>query len=163
MIVVTAIQTLGSYEAFLAAVVMCGAIQIGLGIVGAGAIGDYVPNSVIKGMLAGIGLVIVLKQIPHALGHDLDWIGDLSFWEAWQHEHAVSHFRRCRSHPRRTTRDLRFEFGHPGWLGETRIRRVTLFHSDTGIRHGRCTGNSHESSLPISWPRHCTLASRSTS
>ena len=55
MIVVTAIQTLGSYQAFLAAVVMCGAIQIGLGMVGAGAIGDYVPNSVIKGMLAGIG------------------------------------------------------------------------------------------------------------
>ena len=82
VIVVTAIQTLGSYQAFLAAVVMCGAIQIGLGMVGAGAIGDYVPNSVIKGMLAGIGLVIVLKQIPHALGHDLDWIGDLSFWEA---------------------------------------------------------------------------------
>ena len=82
VIVVTAIQTLGSYQALLAAVVLCGVIQIGLGIVGAGAIGDYVPNSVIKGMLAGIGLVIVLKQIPHALGHDLDWIGDLSFWEA---------------------------------------------------------------------------------
>jgi MFS superfamily sulfate permease-like transporter len=82
VIVVTAIQTLGSYQAFLAAVVICGVIQIGLGVGGAGAIGDYVPNSVIKGMLAGIGLVILLKQIPHALGHDLDWIGDLSFWEA---------------------------------------------------------------------------------
>lgn len=81
VIVAAAIQTLGSYEAFLAAVVICGVIQIGLGVGGAGAIGDYVPNSVIKGMLAGIGLVIVLKQIPHALGHDLDWIGDLSFWE----------------------------------------------------------------------------------
>ena len=82
VIVVTAIETLGSYQAFLAAVVLCGVIQIGLGVVGAGAIGDYVPNSVIKGMLAGIGLVIVLKQIPHALGQDLDWIGDLSFQEA---------------------------------------------------------------------------------
>ena len=82
VIVVAALQTLGSYEAFLAAVVICGVIQVGLGLIGAGAIGDYVPNSVIKGMLAGIGLVILLKQIPHALGHDLDWIGDLSFWEA---------------------------------------------------------------------------------
>ena len=82
VLVVSAIETLGSYQAFLAAVVLCGVIQIGLGVVGAGAIGDYVPNSVIKGMLAGIGLVIVLKQIPHALGHDLDWIGDLSFLEA---------------------------------------------------------------------------------
>ncbi|HXX75323.1 MAG TPA: SulP family inorganic anion transporter [Nitrospiraceae bacterium] len=89
VIVVTAIQTLGSYQAFLAAVVLCGVIQIGLGVAGAGAIGDYVPNSVIKGMLAGIGLVIVLKQIPHALGQDLDWIGDLSFLEA-DHANTLS-------------------------------------------------------------------------
>ena len=81
-IVAAAIQTLGSYQAFLAAVVICGVIQVVLGVVRAGAIGDYVPNSVIKGMLAGIGLVIVLKQIPHALGQDLDWIGDMSFLEA---------------------------------------------------------------------------------
>jgi MFS superfamily sulfate permease-like transporter len=81
-IVATAIQTLGSYQAFLAAVVICGVVQIMLGVVRAGAIGDYVPNSVIKGMLAGIGLVIILKQIPHALGQDLDWIGDMSFLEA---------------------------------------------------------------------------------
>ena len=80
-IVATAIQTLGSYQTFLAAVVLCGAIQILLGIVRAGAIGEYVPNSVIKGMLAGIGLVIILKQIPHALGQDLDWMGDMSFLE----------------------------------------------------------------------------------
>src|SRR5215467_6541438 len=81
VIVVTAIETLGSYQTFLAAVVICGVVQILLGVGGAGAIGSYVPNSVIKGMLAGIGLVIVLKQIPHALGHDLDWLGDLSFIE----------------------------------------------------------------------------------
>jgi MFS superfamily sulfate permease-like transporter len=82
VIVATAIQTLGSYETFLAAVVICGVIQIVLGVVRAGAIGDYVPNSVIKGMLAGIGLVIILKMIPHALGDELDWIGDMSFLEA---------------------------------------------------------------------------------
>ena len=81
-IVATAIHTLGSYPAFLAAVVICGVIQIVLGVVRAGALGDYVPNCVIKGMLAGVGLVIILKQIPHALGQDLDWMGDLSFLEA---------------------------------------------------------------------------------
>ena len=82
VIVATSIDTLESYEAFLAAVVLAGLMQIVLGLIRAGAIGDYVPNAVIKGMLAGIGLVIVLKQIPHALGYDLSWIGDLSFQEA---------------------------------------------------------------------------------
>lgn len=82
VIVATSIDTLESYEAFLAAVVLAGLMQIVLGVIRAGAIGDYVPNAVIKGMLAGIGLVIVLKQIPHALGYDLSWIGDLSFQEA---------------------------------------------------------------------------------
>src|SRR5262249_58743704 len=82
VIVATSIDTLESYEAFLAAVVLAGLMQIVLGVIRAGTIGDYVPNAVIKGMLAGIGLVIVLKQIPHALGYDLSWIGDLSFQEA---------------------------------------------------------------------------------
>jgi MFS superfamily sulfate permease-like transporter len=81
VIVVAAMETLGSYQTFLAAVVMCGVVQIALGLGGAGAIGNYVPNSVIKGMLAGIGLVLILKQIPHAVGNDLDWLGDLSFLE----------------------------------------------------------------------------------
>ncbi len=82
VIVATSIQSLGSYRAFLAAVVVAGLMQIGLGLLRAGALGDYVPNSVLKGMLAGIGLVIILKQIPHALGYDLDALGDMSFFEA---------------------------------------------------------------------------------
>ena len=81
VIVAASIQSLGSYQAFLAAAVLAGVAQIALGLLRAGAIGDYVPNAVIKGMLAGIGLNIILKQIPHALGHDLDWIGDLGFSE----------------------------------------------------------------------------------
>ena len=84
VIVATSIQSLGSYRAFLAAVVIAGVMQIGLGLLRAGALGDYVPNSVLKGMLAGIGLVIILKQIPHALGYDLDALGDMSFFEADQ-------------------------------------------------------------------------------
>ena len=69
VIVVSAINTLGSYEAFLVAVVLGGTLQILLGIVKAGVIGYYFPSSVIKGMLAGIGIIIVLKQIPVAFGY----------------------------------------------------------------------------------------------
>jgi len=82
IIVFTAIQSIGSFQGFLLAVVLAGAMQLGLAMLGAGVIGDYVPNSVIKGMLAAIGLVIILKQIPHALGRDKDFEGDLSFFEA---------------------------------------------------------------------------------
>jgi MFS superfamily sulfate permease-like transporter len=79
VIVATAIQTLGSYQAFLVAVVLAGAIQFLLGMIRAGVIADYVPNSVIKGMLAAIGVVIILKQIPHALGRDKNFEGDETF------------------------------------------------------------------------------------
>lgn len=68
VIVLGAIGSLGSFEAFLAAVVIAGAIQIAMGFAGLGGIAYYFPSSVIKGMLAGIGLLIVIKQIPHALG-----------------------------------------------------------------------------------------------
>lgn len=79
VIVALAIQSLGSYKVFLLAVVLAGLMQMLMGLLRLGAIGDYVPNSVIKGMLAGIGLVIILKQIPHALGRDKDFEGDLAF------------------------------------------------------------------------------------
>ncbi len=81
VIVATSIQTLGSYRVFLLAVVLAGLMQLVLGILRLGALGDYVPNSVIKGMLAGVGLVIILKQIPHALGRDQDYEGDFGFLE----------------------------------------------------------------------------------
>lgn len=81
VIVATGIQTLGSFRVFLLAVVLAGGIQVIMGAMRLGIIGDYVPNSVIKGMLAGIGLVIILKQIPHALGRDKDYEGDLAFFE----------------------------------------------------------------------------------
>lgn len=70
VIVLTAIQTLGSYEAFLLAVVLAGILQLVAGLLKAGVIGYYFPSSVIKGMLAAIGLTLILKQIPHALGYD---------------------------------------------------------------------------------------------
>ena len=69
-IVLTAIGTLGSYENFLVAVVLGGIIQLVFGILKAGIIGYYFPSSVIKGMLTGIGIIIILKQIPHFFGYD---------------------------------------------------------------------------------------------
>lgn len=70
VIVATAIGKLPAYEAFLLAVVIAGFLQIILGYVRAGILGDYVPNSVIKGMLAAIGLILILKQFPHLVGYD---------------------------------------------------------------------------------------------
>lgn len=79
VIVLTSIETLGgSFEAFLAALVLAGIIQLILGYAKAGFIAYFFPSSVIKGMLTGIGLLIVLKQIPHALGWDKDVEGDLA-------------------------------------------------------------------------------------
>lgn len=70
VIVLTSIESLGAYETFLLAVVIAGVIQVVLGIVRAGMIGDYFPSSVIVGMLASIGILIILKQIPLAIGYD---------------------------------------------------------------------------------------------
>lgn len=67
-IVASAITSLASFEAFLVVVVLAGAMQIVLGFCKAGIIGDYIPNSVIKGMLAAIGLILILNQFPHLLG-----------------------------------------------------------------------------------------------
>jgi len=81
VIVLNAIDTLGSFEAFLLAVVIAGFIQLILGIVNAGIIGHFFPSSVIKGMLSAIGLILILKQIPHALGDDQDYEGDEAFFQ----------------------------------------------------------------------------------
>ena len=81
VIVASAIISAGSFKAFLLSVVLAGILQFLMGVARLGAIADYVPDSVIKGMLAAIGLVIILKQIPHALGRDKDYEGDMSFLE----------------------------------------------------------------------------------
>src|SRR5690606_5785087 len=69
-IVVAALLVLPSFEAFLVAVVIAGLFQVALGFLKLGIIGDYVPNSVIKGMLAAIGLILIINQFPHLLGDD---------------------------------------------------------------------------------------------
>ncbi|MEM6674927.1 MAG: SulP family inorganic anion transporter [Planctomycetota bacterium] len=79
VIVLTAIDDLKSFELFLVAVVIGGVVQLVLGLARAGVLGYFFPSSVIKGMLSGIGIIIILKQIPHALGHDTDPEGELQF------------------------------------------------------------------------------------
>ncbi len=78
-IVAAQIALLGSFEAFLLAVVIGGVLQIGLGIARAGALSAFFPSSVIKGLLAAIGVILILKQIPHIVGHDNDPEGEMAF------------------------------------------------------------------------------------
>lgn len=78
-IVLAAITDLGAFDIFLCAVIIAGVIQLALGFLKAGSIANYFPSNVIEGMLAGIGLIIILKQLPHAVGYDKDYEGSESF------------------------------------------------------------------------------------
>jgi MFS superfamily sulfate permease-like transporter len=78
-VVLVSLSKLGNFETFLLAVVLAGICQIALGAMKAGRIAEYFPSNVIKGMLTAIGVIIILKQIPHAFGYDKDTEGDLSF------------------------------------------------------------------------------------
>lgn len=94
-IVAGGIATLGSFEALLAAALWCGIIQLALGVLRLGGVASLFPVSVVKGMLAAIGIILVLKQIPHALGRDRDYVGDLDFWlldHAGEHSTAANTF-----------------------------------------------------------------------
>lgn len=81
-IVLAAITSLGNYETFLLSLVLAGALQLILGLVKAGTIGNYFPSVVIEGMLAAIGIILIMKQLPHAVGYDKDFEGDESFAQA---------------------------------------------------------------------------------
>jgi MFS superfamily sulfate permease-like transporter len=85
VIVLDSISSLGTLELFLAAVVVSGLIQMAIGFLKGGILGYFFPHSVIKGMLTAIGLILILKQIPHALGYDKDTMGDETFLQADQH------------------------------------------------------------------------------
>jgi MFS superfamily sulfate permease-like transporter len=80
-IVLAGITKLGSFETFLVAVVLAGIFQLILGFIKAGSIANYFPSNVIKGMLTAIGIIIILKQIPHAFGYDKESEGSLAFEE----------------------------------------------------------------------------------
>jgi MFS superfamily sulfate permease-like transporter len=78
-VVAMGIGKLPAFEAFLLAVTIAGVFQIIFGFLKAGVIGDYVPNAVIRGMLAAIGIILILKQLPHLVGYDKDFSGDEAF------------------------------------------------------------------------------------
>lgn len=78
-IVLTAITDFGAFDVFLMSVFIAGLIQLALGFLKAGSISNYFPTNVIEGMLAGIGIIIILKQLPHAFGYDADFEGDQAF------------------------------------------------------------------------------------
>lgn len=80
-IVLTSITDLKAFDVFLLAVFLAGVIQLLLGFIKAGSISNYFPNNVIEGMLAGIGIIIILKQLPHAVGYDTDFEGDEAFFQ----------------------------------------------------------------------------------
>ena len=90
-VVAAQIASLGSFETFLLAVVISGLIQIALGLVQAGFVAAFFPSAVIKGLLAAIGVLLILKQIPHLLGHDSDPEGEMSFSQP-DHENTFSEF-----------------------------------------------------------------------
>jgi carbonic anhydrase/SulP family sulfate permease len=81
-IVLAQITSLGSFETFLLAVLLAGAMQIAFGLAKGGALSKFFPTNVIKGLLAAIGLLLILKQAPHLVGYDKDWEGDMSFQQA---------------------------------------------------------------------------------
>ncbi|XZF13806.1 SulP family inorganic anion transporter [Chitinophagaceae bacterium MMS25-I14] len=80
-IVAAAITALGNFEIFLCAVMVAGIFQLALGLLKAGSISNYFPSNVIEGMLAAIGIIIILKELPHAVGYDKDNMGDFFFIE----------------------------------------------------------------------------------
>lgn len=91
-IVAAQITSLG-FDAFLLAVLIGGLLQIGLGMMKAGALSAFFPSSVIKGLLAAIGVILILKQIPHVFGHDSDPEGDMSFVQP-DHENTFTELMR---------------------------------------------------------------------
>jgi MFS superfamily sulfate permease-like transporter len=80
-ICISAVSTLGNLNDLFLSVALAGIIQIALGLLRLGKLSYFFPLSVIKGMLTSIGIIIILKQIPHAFGYDADFEGDLSFFQ----------------------------------------------------------------------------------
>ncbi|QJD30401.1 SulP family inorganic anion transporter [Methylococcus geothermalis] len=79
VIVLQGIEKLGGFEHFLLAVILAGLMQLALGFLRAGTIGAYFPSSVIKGMLSAIGLILITKQLPHAVGYGQDLMGEETY------------------------------------------------------------------------------------
>jgi carbonic anhydrase len=80
-VVLSSITQLGSFNTFLLAVAISGVIQLVMGVAKGGIIANYIPSNVIKGLLAAIGIILILKQIPHAVGFDRDTEDDFTFFQ----------------------------------------------------------------------------------
>jgi len=80
-VVATQIKALGSFEAVLVAIIVAGLIQIAMGLAQGGFFKSFVPTSVVRGLLSAIGVILILKQIPHLLGRDVDPEGEMSFFQ----------------------------------------------------------------------------------
>jgi MFS superfamily sulfate permease-like transporter len=91
-VVMLGIKTLGSYEALLAAIILAGILQVILGFLRIGSFAYFFPSSVIKGMLTAIGIILIMKQIPHAVGYDVDFFGDDDYAEQNAYEMALLFF-----------------------------------------------------------------------
>jgi len=83
-VVATQIAELGSFQVFLVAVVIAGVLQIVFGILKGGFLASFFPSSVVKGLLAAIGIIIILKQLPHLVGYDADPVGETDFFQTDQ-------------------------------------------------------------------------------
>jgi MFS superfamily sulfate permease-like transporter len=81
IIMLSALATLGSFRAVLTATAVAGVIQLLLGVARAGIIALYFPAAVIRGMLAAIGIILILKQVPHFFGADMDYFEDMEFFQ----------------------------------------------------------------------------------
>ncbi len=79
VIVLAAIESLPSFQIFTLAVMLAGVMQLAFSFTRAGILAEFVPSSVITGMLAAIGLILILKQIPHAVGYDAEAEGIFEF------------------------------------------------------------------------------------
>lgn len=95
VIILGYVATLGSFENLLVAIILAGIIQVIMGYLKLGTIAYYFPSSVIKGMLAGIGIIIIIKQLPHALGYDAGMANDLA---EYANESAINKLQETLSH-----------------------------------------------------------------
>lgn len=124
-IVLASVSSLGSYEVFLTAVLIAGVFQIILGYIKAGSLGNFIPAAVIKGMLAGIGIILIMKQVPHLVGYDRDPEGDFEFEQSDGHN---------------TISDLYYMFNYitPGavLIGALSIA-ILLFGETKWYKHGK--------------------------
>lgn len=124
-ILIAQIAILPSFEALLLAILIAGLVQIGFGLVGVGYLSAFIPTGVVKGLIAALGIILILKQIPHLFGHDTDPEGEMSFWqpdrqttftELWQltgDYHIGASFVGILS----VGLLLAWEKRHPGWIG----------------------------------------------